>query len=230
MSEKQLKIIVRDLLAEQLSPFKKIVQEDVAEIKKSTQYMSDCFDEQKKRVDEFLKEIKRLREENKLLKDRVQDLEDKINISEQKGKEKNLVLVGIPKQTEEQPKKIIKKIFATLKPEINENDIEETYRITKHEKAPILVKFKNYETKLKIVQKVKEMKGLKVQECGLTGENKNIFFNDDLTKQNQQLFKKAREYKVNKGLKAAYVFNGRIYIRENEQDPPIRIRSEADLV
>lgn len=104
---------------EQLSPFKKTIHGDVAEIKKWTQYMSDCFDVQKQRI-EFLKEIKQLREENKSLKDSF-GRQNKCKRTERKRKKK---LQWEFQGRQKNPKEIIKKIINTLKPETNENDID----------------------------------------------------------------------------------------------------------
>lgn len=198
------------------------------ELKKSVQYVSDAFDDQKKAIEDMLGEIKQLREENCSLKQRVETLENKLNSSEQKERERNLVVTGIPEQ-EGEPKNTIQKVMEALKVEINEEDILEVYPVNTKKDSPLIVKLKNTQIKHKIIKGVRMLKGIKVRECGLTGENKNIFFNDDLTKQNQYLFKKTREYKKMKNLSAAYVVNGKIYLKVRDSDSPIRIKSESDL-
>ena len=78
--------------------------------------------------------------------------------------------------------------------------------------------------------KVQQLKGITVGKWGLQGDgNTKIFINDDLTSQKRLLFKKAREIKVQKNYKAAYISNGRIFIRKNDSDPPIIILMKSDL-
>ncbi|CAH0547128.1 unnamed protein product [Brassicogethes aeneus] len=97
-----------------------------------------------------------------------------------------------------------------------ENEINDCYRINKQDTAPILVMFKKYESKIKIIKKVKELKGIKLDECGLEGGKKNIYFNEDLTTYNQKLFKMARECKIRKKYKSVYSLNGSIFMRKNK--------------
>ena len=54
-------------------------------------------------------------------------------------------------------------------------------------------------------KKKRSIKGIKVNECGLKGNNWNIYFNEDLTQYNQLLFKKPRELKK-KNYKSAYCY------------------------
>lgn len=190
--------------------------------------MSDGFDQQKESIDKIIKELKRLKDENISLKQRVQSIEDRLSLKEQQEKAKNILVVGIPKQ-EQGPKNIIKKVISTMKIQVDENEIEEARRVNQTEDAPILVKFKNQEKKQIIMKTIRQLKGIKVKECGLAGIDRNIYLNDDLTQHNQLLFKTARSLKKSKKIKAAYTFNGRIYIKKDENDAPIRIRKEEDL-
>lgn len=228
MNEEKLKSVVKELFNEHLNPFKKNIETEFKDIKKSLQFMSDSFDEQKIYIDKMIIEMKLLKEKNANLEQKVQVLEDRINIKEQKEKENNLIVVGIPKQNEE-PKKIIERVLKKIKIKIADGDILEVHRINKKEDAPILVKLKKPEIKQDVYRTVRQLKGVKVRECELEGENKNIFFNDDLTKQNQILFKLTRQFKQAHGLRAAYVSNGKIYLKKNENEPATRIRSDTDL-
>lgn len=216
MDEKKIKNMVKDLFNEYLSPFKKIIQSDIGDLKKSVQYMSDSFDDQKVEIKNLLSEIKQLKDENTKLSQRVQILEDKINQQEQKEKENNIVVTGIPKQDQDL-KVTVCKIVETMKVQISENEIQEVYQINKREGGPIVLKLTNRDAKQKIINRVKQLKGIRVQECGLDGGNKSIYFNDDLTRQNQLLFKKTREIRREKGFRAAYVTNGKIYLKKKRK-------------
>lgn len=228
MDEKKLKSVVKDILNEFLQPFKKAMQSDLAEIKKSLQFVSDNFDDQKKTIDTILLEMRKLKEENNSLQIKVKEMEQQMSVSEQKEKECNLIITGVPKQ-EDEPKTVIKKLFKAMKVEVRETDIQDVYRIAKRENAPILIKFSNRELRLKLQKRIKEIRGIKVNECGLLGGDTNIYLNEDLTRFNQLLFKRTREFKKINGLKAAYVRNGKIYLKKSDQEDPIRIRCESDL-
>ncbi|CAG9815871.1 unnamed protein product [Phaedon cochleariae] len=151
-------------------------------------------------------------------------MEERLNHIEQKDKMKNIVVSGIPKQ-EEEVSETMKKLFKAMKVQINDGDVLETFRLNSNEDAPILLKLKNMEEKNTLMSKIRDLKGIKLNECGLSGGNKSIYFNEDLTRQNQLLFKKARELKKEKKYNKAYVSNGKIYLKKNENDRPIRITS-----
>ena len=50
-----------------------------------------------------------------------------------------------------------------------------------------------------------------------------------MTLQKRLLFKKAREVKREKGYKTVYLLNGKIFLRKNDTDPPVKVITEADL-
>lgn len=222
MDEKKTRNVIKSMLQEFLGPFK-------AEIEKSVQHMSDTYDKQKSAFDELVGEIKGLRKENLLLKQRLGVVESKLDEIEQKDKANNIIVVGVPKQKERNVKNSVKKVFESVQASIDESDIKECYRLSKREDGPILVKFSNYEVKREILVKIRQQKGTTVKKSGLQGENRKIYLNEDLTTHKRLLFKTAREKKSEKGYKAVYCLNGRIFIRKNDTDPPVKIVSLGDL-
>lgn len=191
--------------------------------------MSDSFEDQKKSYEKALEEIKSLKNENTYLKNKVLLLETKFDTWEQKEKANNLIIVGIPKQTESNTTKITKRIFESMQIVISEGDIKESYRINKQEDSMILVKFEKNGKKREIFRRVKEMKGLTVKKCGLEGKDQKIYLNDDMTTIKRKLFQRARDLQREKGYKAAYTRNGSVFVKKKEGDVPIKIISEEDL-
>ena len=230
MEEKRMKEIIKDALDKSFNPFKKSIGDEMRNIKESMEFISTKFDEFKKTTEKVVEELKQVRSENQILKIRIESLEQKINTQEQREKQKNLIVAGVPDQPDEDTRKATIKILTALKVNINKEDIKEVYRIGKQkENRTIMLKLEKPRNKQEILNRVRETKGIKVQECGLQGENKNIYFNEDLTKQNQQLFKKARDYRKGKNYKSVYCLNGKIYLRKNDREKPIHISSEEDL-
>lgn len=222
MDEKKLKSVIKNMLQESLSPFKQ-------EIEKSMQHMSDTYDEQKLAFEKLVTEIKGLRKENLHLRQRLEVVEAKLDEIEQKDKANNLIVVGVPKQKEKDISSSVKKIFESVKASVDGNDIKECYRLGKVEDGPILVRLNNYAVKKEILVKIRQHKGTSVRKCGLEGDDRKIYLNEDLTTQKRLLFKKARERKTENGYKAVYCLNGKIFVRKNDTDPPIKIVSLKDL-
>lgn len=143
--------------------------------------MSDSFDEQKTTFENVLQEMKLLKQENIMVKQRLQLLETKLDEYEQKEKANNIVVVGIPPQSDTSPTNIITKITTAMQVPINEGDIQECFRLNKKEDGPILVKLTNYNKKKEILSKVRQLKGITVKKCNLQGNERKIYLNEDLS-------------------------------------------------
>lgn len=202
---------------------------EFAELKKSVQYISDSFDTQKLAIEELVAETKLLRAENDSIKRRVKELESKLNEAEQREREKNFIISGIPKQETNDMPKLVHQIARSIKVKLEEDSIQGVYRLGKRNDAPLLVKLKAKAEKSQFFQKIKELKGLKTDMCGIQGNNSKIYFNDDLTPQNQKLFKKAMESKHVNKYHSVYTRNGRVFLRKSQNEEPVRIFSEEDL-
>lgn len=229
MNEVKLRGIIGDLLNKFFSPIKKTIEGDLAELRHSIQHMSECFDEQRTSLARIVSEMGKLRDENALLKRRVETLETKLDLQEQRERQNNIVVVGVPKQPEQDTKGTIRKVMESMRLQVREVDIEAAYRVGKREDGPILLKLKNGEIKQTIFERIRQIKGIKVKECGLQGNDRNIYFNEDLTHHNQLLFKKAREFRKISRCEAVYCRGGKIYLRKDKEGASIRIRSESDL-
>lgn len=229
MDEKTLKQTIKSTLVELIGPFKKDVEKSLGALKTSVQFMSDSFEDQKKRYEEALHEIKALQAENNVLKTKISILETKFDQLEQKDKANNIVIVGVPEQREKNTKVITKQIFTSMDIDVSDIDICESFRVNKKADSMILVKLANIDKKQEIMRRIKELRGTTVTKCGLEGINKKIYLNDDMTTLKRQLFKKARDLKKDKGYKAAYTLNGNIFLKKKDGDTAIKILSEESL-
>ncbi|KAL3284305.1 hypothetical protein HHI36_018463 [Cryptolaemus montrouzieri] len=115
MDEKALKRIIRSTTEDQLGPFTNKLQEEIKSIKKSAQFISNNFDEQRNPIDTLIWGIEDIKNENETLKEKHKNLETRINITEQKEKANNLVLIGVPEQNDIDEKQAVDKIFTTIK-------------------------------------------------------------------------------------------------------------------
>ncbi|XP_050500991.1 uncharacterized protein LOC126892822 [Diabrotica virgifera virgifera] len=228
MDEKKIKAIFGDLLKEHLSSFKKEINKELGELKKSVQYISDSFDEQKKAIEKLFSETKQLTEDKAAMTLKIQELENRINEIEQQKIEKNIIIGGIPKQENKSLTEVVQHVARSMQIEIKADSICETYRLGKHENAPVLVKLSSHKTKIEFFQKVKQMKGIDTHVCGLNGNSK-IYINEDLTPHIQKLFKKAMEIKKQKNFYSVFTRNGKILLKKTRTEAPVKILCEQDL-
>ncbi|KAG5884822.1 hypothetical protein JTB14_012030 [Gonioctena quinquepunctata] len=66
MDDRKIKSIFKELITEFLNPFKKNIEKEFSELKKSTQHISNSVDEQKTNLDKVVCELQQLRVENAL--------------------------------------------------------------------------------------------------------------------------------------------------------------------
>lgn len=216
----------------------------------SVDHMSAQYDDIKKNTDKIgtlISELAKVKEENKTLKTRLGDMEKKINNLEQYSKSFNLEFHGIPDIPEENTYKTVVKICAAIGANIEERDIEYSHRLrapvttnrptNDNRPAPIIAKFYSRQDKHYILSKLKEKKTLTLNEIQLdpklpksknTTKNERVFINEHLSAYNKNLFWLARGTKK-QGYKYAWVKDGRIFIRKDDNSKIIAINSPSDI-
>lgn len=129
-------------------------------------------------------EVKQLREEMKIkegkwnkekgqMRERITELEYKVESEERKKKKNNVVVMGI-ESTTEQPKEEIESLFQKeMGVVVNTKSVYKIGR--KQEKQNILVQLQNWEDKVKIMKNKNKLKG------------KNIYIENDMTKEEQKI-------------------------------------------
>ncbi|KAG5869960.1 hypothetical protein JTB14_004125 [Gonioctena quinquepunctata] len=190
-----------------------------AELEKSVIFNSDVMDDLQKTLKNLNSENSRLKKEQLVLNKRINDLEHKvldmhkkITHDEMKQKSCNIVVVGINSDNVQGD---IKKSFQKLKFEIQEEDYRLQVLPSKLPNKPVLVKFHSAELRQRALDLHKSKKKLDTEECGITGERRIIYFNEDLPKDTRILFQKARELRSH-NFRYVWVKNGRVYARKDE--------------
>ena len=112
---------------------------------------------------------------------------------------------------------------------ISENDIKDIFAFKdKTERGMLKIEFMDKDTTDKIMRAKKSV-DLNMKEFG-GDENHRIYYiiyiNHDLTKENQQLFKRICDYKRENRLKYAWFNYGNFFIRKDEKSKCITIRNE----
>ncbi|XP_055388058.1 uncharacterized protein LOC129616460 [Condylostylus longicornis] len=184
--------------------------------------------ELKNLINDLIDDNLRLKNENTLLKEDIEQLK-------QKRYRKCIEVCGVTKTNDENPKAIIKTISQNIGVELEDNDIEEIYRMrnssTKSgEPEKIMVKFNKVETKLNILKSAKKAKlTIEIFDKQIDNRNNFIFINERLTKYFNRLYKQARDSKKRKIIQYAWVRSGNIFIRVTDNSPIIKILSETSL-
>lgn len=154
----------------------------------------------------YERDIKMLKEENKILKERVLTLENKISQSEKREKKNNIVVKGVNMN-----EVLIKNEVETfLKTELDLNITIRAAEVIKPKSAKpfVLVKLNSWQDKVAVMKTKKKLRGT------------NKYIDDDLTQEEQKMQASLREIaKLEKGKgRDAKVGYGRIFIDRERWD------------
>jgi Baculovirus FP protein len=204
------------------------------------------------KVDNLLEQLSALKEENTGLKERVKHLEIKCSSLEYTvysmeretdtvKREKiasNLLIHGVPYFSNENPTQIVIDIAAKLDHSLGEESILSCSRLTNSNKnnaakAPLMVKFADISVKRELVMKLRRKKLLLLSEVypQCPGDDRaRISLRDDLTPLQRMLFKEAKGLQELFQLRFAWMKDGEIFVRKEENTKVYAINSKCDLI
>lgn len=228
----QLPAKVDDLL--QLRSTVEKIKETVRGVEKSISFFSEKYDSLFALVTSNDKEIRALRTEVNALKstmteqaDHIDRLQTNANETEQYSRLSNLEIHGHPVSSNENLAVFLSDMAARLNiSEFQPSEVLAIHRLPANRGAipPIIVRFTSVRSKERWMDARKQLRLLPRSESG-----GRLFFNDNLTRSNKELFWKAR----NKGRERHYSFvwvrNGRIFAKKNEGSPLVRVNQISDL-
>lgn len=165
-------------------------------------------------------------------------LQEKVNLLEQEKLKRNVIIQGVPEREEDDTGlKYLAAVFLNaVDKSFSVADITSVKRIgfkrNTDSKRIIVVKLITRESKESLVKAAKKC----VLNCSLTyngsplGKKEDrVFISDHLTKLNQSLFYEARNLRRSEIVKFAWVSNGNVLIKKNENSKPIRLTSVDQL-
>lgn len=226
------------------------------DMKKSLEFLSaqyDTISQDTKQITTLLSEIKNLKETNKQLESKVTLLEQQNNKLEQYSKNYNLEVQGVPVTKNEDPYNIVVNICEKLGADVDIYDIEYCHRVpvstpttdptvfsanqAKLQKTPrIIAKFYTRQKRDLILQKMKASgeqlttAALGLQNGASTSSKQNvIYINEHLTAFNKNLFWLTRNFKKQHGFKYAWVKNGQVKLRKDDNSKIININGVKDF-
>lgn len=212
------------------------MKKEITELQQSVQFSHDLHDDQKKKIDNLLKETKKidsLEAELKELKKQNERITSLINTNEQRDRQLNIEVVGIPESKNEDVNEHILNICKNIGVNIIPGDIIQVNRVSPKVKSQgrprlIIVKLRSRLLKDNIIS-LGRKKHLTTKDIGIAGDPKPIYINENLTPHNKQLLKKCKEVAKKKEYQYVWTKNGRIFMRKNDISPAIQIVEEEDL-
>ena len=230
--QSDLKSMLKELAASQDKKFDILLKQN-DEVKESIEFMSTKFDE-------MLLRMSSLEKENSALKKHNKELEQRINLLEKNSRQSMIEIRNIPAQEKESKLSTLKLVqnigvSLSLDPPLQFSDFREVYRT---KSSAIIVEFNStmkkddFITKLVHFNKCKKeakLPLLNTEHINLPGTPKSIFISDVLTTKARRLFYLSRELLKNKKIVATWTSHGKVFIKREENQPPIRVNEEEDL-
>lgn len=235
------------ILEEKLAPFQKNfddLNKSVEEAKELLNFTSQKYDALLERLTAYEKENKELRNENKIMKKALDNLESSFkslnkatNDLEQYTRRECVEIRGVPQYPDESTNLIVEQVGKVIGVEITDKDISVSHRLpaTKTNKSkkpgpsPIIVKFVRRDMKDAFYRARTKLKGMTSKDLGFTNEQR-VFISESLTPMNRELFNEALKVKKDLNFKFIWTSNGRVFLRVSEESPVIFISSRDDLV
>lgn len=201
-----------------------------AEIKSSLACITEEQNELKARIGD-------LEKQEKASQGYVCELEEQLENVERKVREGSIEINNLPTENNEDIMTVIEKIHKTLKLEYDPRDIRGAYRIkTKSNRPrPIIIEYTTMQKKITLLRAFKEYNKrgkagkFSTSSIGVAGEMKYIYINELLTKKARHLHYLARELIKRSSWKFCWSARGKIFIRKDESQPGLEVKSEDQL-
>lgn len=219
--------------------------EDESKLDVLIKQLADFSDYTKRKLDENIKainkvldlqelhhrEIKVLKKENTVLKDKVGYLENKVNILEKQALGNTICLHPIPRTKDEELISVMKRIGNAVGVNLSSFNIVNVFRRRdKKDGKPgdVVLVCNTNAVKSSLIGLIKK-KNIKLADIGFSDKVQKLYANQELTWEDKKLFYTALK---NKGIqKWSYVWNsnGSILARIMEGEIPVKINSMSQL-
>jgi DNA repair exonuclease SbcCD ATPase subunit len=199
---------------------------------KSLTFYGDEIQEIKRSLEKIKAEREAIKESSSSFSKLTKSL-DKV---EQERNLKTLIIAGVPTTKNENLFSLIELLSKKLDVPYASNDIDNRFRATAKSDSSrppiIIVKYNSMYARDALYDGRKQMvkKNVTTNTLGIEGKDSNIFINEQLSKQESDLFYRVRQRKKDLSYKYAWTFHGHVFMRKDKASDAVRIKSEDDLI
>lgn len=200
-------------------------------MEESMDFSNKIVEDLKNTLKEEIKQNKKIRREHEELKQRVSVLENEIarfkKYEDVKQRGCNVIIIGLNNDGDTL-KNDVKKVLTTIGVNASEKDYQVKPVPSQSNNKPVLVTFDSPEIKGKVIENRKKLQNVSSTNIGLRGPERNIYINEDLTKEVRMLFNKARELKKH-NYKYIWCKYNKVYCRESDESETVKITSISQV-
>lgn len=204
-----------------------------ADIRCSMEFMSSKFEDMTQRIS--LLEMERKKDQ-----EYIQSLENKLDTLERNQKLASIEIRGVPQsegETKTQLVDLVRSAGKSLNVPLNSADIRDVYRTKSKPGANkhIVVDLNSVVVKNDVINAVKSFNKDKSKSkfsttsLGLVGTSKPVYISEYLSPKTKRLYHLARAFAASNKFAYCWTSYGRVYMRQRERGPLIRIDTEEDL-
>lgn len=216
-----------------------LLYNEIKSIKTEQFKLLHMFDSFKKTLNDYkvitenlVKENIDLKNDIKILHSKILNCENKFDKDKQNKLDNNVIINGVTEIENENIMDIVTNISKEFEVNTNNDDFEKIVRIkTASEKSGlprgILVIFKDKSKRNKLIENRKRK--VYTDTIGMTGEKKQVFISEHLTKRKQYISKIARDKKRLGLIKYVWIKNGDIFVRSTDDSKIIKIKNINQL-
>ncbi|CAH2208395.1 jg4600 [Pararge aegeria aegeria] len=212
------------------------IQEELNEAIKSLKFLSDCHDDQNTLNKELTARISKLESENSELRSKSSEIEFKISQLEQQSRDSNLEIQCVPEHRSENLLTLVNQLAKVVNFELGSSDILNFHRVAKmnaESKRPrsIIVKLSsplkrdNFLAAVRTFNKKHAADKFNTSHLGIAGNKQQVYVTEHLSPNNKRLHATTRIAAQEKKYRYVWVRGGRIFVRKNDESPPIQIKS-----
>ncbi|CAG4967489.1 unnamed protein product [Colias eurytheme] len=214
----------------------KPIKEELSQLKDSMNFINSSYEEFKRDIESYKSKVLALENQNIRLINAVDDLQSRINQSEQQLRQNNVELQCVPERNNEDLVKIVNNLCTTIQSNINEKDILHCTRTAKANRASnrprsIIIQLSSAKVRDELLastskyNKSNPQNKLNSTHLGISGASSPVYVSEHLSPANKAIHAATRIKAKDKGYKFVWIRNGRIYLRKNEGSELIFVKS-----
>jgi hypothetical protein len=216
-----------------LTTYTKTSKSDLAEIKKSQDFLSSKFDELHDSLQKSDRETKALRQISDDLIKRVDFLESTVDELQSYLRRDLLEIHGVPLAAHENTDEIVLKVAEAIDPDhvLSENEISISHRLPARNNniPPIIVKFTRRSVRDRLFTKKRNLGSITARDLGFNGDSR-LYVNESLTRKSREILRNVKDFRSEFKFKHMWTKNGKIYLRESDASRVYSFTSLFDFI
>lgn len=207
---------------------------DMDSMKDAIDFQSKEHSDLGKRVDNISGNLKSNDQVTASMRSEIDDLRSELNYLQQRERQCNLEIAGIPELAHENLNAYLISIALYSGLQLSSHDVDHITRIQTRTKIPgrpklIIAKLKSRLLRDSIISGIRKKKGVTTSNIDIPGETKQIYINEHLTPLNKLLYKNTRDKTKAAKYQHVWVRDGKVFVRKDDSSPALLIRDLIDL-